>query len=309
MGGLCVVKLPAEAYEALSDALAKVFWHKRAFERYLRLALRDYPELLAGLPFSETKREVCDLLIARLSAKENSHRAFTLALMLEVSDLTDFPDVRSVKDRPELLPAAELAVARLRRIVKPLAKQSAESEAILANAKAQRATAQANQDAARHLLELKQEFLDLGQMSNPQQRGRDFERLLVRLFDAYDLEPRIAYIVDADQIDGSLTFDSDDYILEAKWTARPVERETADSLWAKISRSGKNGLGLFVSVGGFSSGFKNTYGRSTPFITMDGVDLITVLDGRFRLDDLLRAKKRHANETGSCFLPVSELTS
>jgi hypothetical protein len=118
----------------------------------------------------------------------------------------------------------------------------------------------------------------------------------------------MGYTVASDQIDGAISFDSDDYIVEAKWTAAPVEGATAEIFATKVARAGKNGLGLHVSTNGFSSGFKETYSRSTPFITMDGVDLFTVLDGRFRLDYLLRAKKRHANETGSCFLPVGELT-
>ncbi|SDM03089.1 Restriction endonuclease [Arthrobacter sp. ov407] len=133
-----------------------------------------------------------------------------------------------------------------------------------------------------------------------------FEKLLIRLFDSYDFEPRMDYTVNSDHIDGAISFDSDDYIVEAKWTAAPVERATADIFATKVSRARKNGLGLFVSTNGFSAGFKDTYSRSTPFITVDGVDLFAVLDGRFRLDDLLRAKKRHANETGSCFLPVGE---
>jgi hypothetical protein len=36
------------AYQALRDALAVVFWRKRPFENFLRAALRDDPELLAG---------------------------------------------------------------------------------------------------------------------------------------------------------------------------------------------------------------------------------------------------------------------
>jgi hypothetical protein len=49
------------------------------------------------------------------------------------------------------------------------------------------------------------------------------------------------------------------------------------------------------------------YGRSTPFFAMDGADLLCVLEQRVRLDDLLRRKKRHANETGSCFFPAQEM--
>ncbi len=68
-------------------------------------------------------------------------------------------------------------------------------------------------------------------------------------------------------------------------------------------------MGLFVSVNGFASTFLGRFNEGTPFITMDGTDLYVVLSNLIRLDDLLRAKKRHANETGSCYLPVKELLS
>lgn len=299
--------IPAEAYEALADAVAKIMWHKQALERYLRLALREQPELLAGLPFAATKREVANELVDQLSRRELRYRDFTLSFMLEIANIDDFPNIRSAKDRPELLPAAREAVDRLARIVKPLAADNAAAEQARLQAETNRANALALKERTRHLSEIKSEFLSLESAVSPQQRGRDFEKLLDRLFIHYDLEPRLAYNVAADQIDGAISFDSDDYIVEAKWTATTVERHAADAFAMKVSRSGKNGLGLFVSSSGFSSGFKETYARATPFITLDGVDLYAVLDDRFRLDDLLRAKKRHANETGSCFLPVSAL--
>lgn len=302
-----VKPLPAEAYDALADALAKIYWHKNAFQRYVEISLRDQPELLAGLPFSESKRNVANELVDRLVRKERKYQDFALALMIEVSAMEDFPNVRSAKDRPELLDAAQEAVARLAKITKPLAAENSTAEELRVESQARQASALARQEETQRLAELKQEFLRLGQATNPQQRGRDFEKLLDRLFEFYEMSPRMAYSVGSDQIDGAISYDSDDYIFEAKWTKKSVERHFADSFAAKVSRAGKNGLGLFVSNSGFSTGFLETFSRGTPFITIDGVDLYTVLDGRFRLDDLLRAKKRHANETGSCFLPVKEL--
>lgn len=299
--------LPAEAYDALGDALAKIFWHKNVFERYIQLTLRDRPELMAGLPFSETKRLVANELVNRLARGEGKYRDFTLSLMREVARMQDFPNVASVKDRPELLSAAQGAVARLDRISGPLVAVHEAAERMRHEAQQRQAKAQSMQQEALQLAELRQEFLGLGGAASPQQRGRDFERFLDRLLLMYDLAPRTGYNVEADQIDGAISFDSDDYIIEAKWLAKPVERHYADSFAKKVERSGKNGLGLFISASGFSSGFMQTFSRGTPFTTIDGVDLMAVLDGRFRLDDLLRAKKRHANETGSCFLPVSSL--
>lgn len=300
-------KISAEAYEALADALSKLFWHKAALQRYLGIAFRDHHEFLVALPVEETKRIVCHELVSRLIKSEHRDRDFIISLMVEVSGWEDFPNLRLAKDRPELVSDARAAVARLHRVVKPWAVSETEAQKIRIRAEEQKSALQMEAKARERLETLKQEFVTLGSASNPQQRGRDLERLLVRLFDLYDFQPRFAYSVNSDQIDGSFSFDSDDYIVEAKWTAKPIERGEGDIFAAKIGRSGKNGLGLFVSTAGFTSGFKDTFSRSTPFITLDGADLFAVLDNRCRLDDLLRAKKRHSNETGSCFLPVSDL--
>ena len=65
-------------------------------------------------------------------------------------------------------------------------------------------------------------------------------------------------------------------------------------------------MGLIVSVNGFADTALEQYKESTPFIALDGRDLFMVLDGRVRLDDLLRAKRRHANETGACYLAATD---
>jgi hypothetical protein len=36
-------------------------------------------------------------------------------------------------------------------------------------------------------------------------------------------------------------------------------------------------------------------------------DLMAVLDGRSALDELLRRKKRYADETGKCYFPASRM--
>lgn len=87
-----------------------------------------------------------------------------------------------------------------------------------------------------------------------------------------------------------------------------MSRETADAFAAMVRRKGKNALGLLIAVNGFSGPALRAYAEETPFLTMDGADVFLVLDGRIRLDNLLKAKKRHANETGSCHLPASAAT-
>ncbi len=62
-----VKRIAPGAYNALVEALSVVFWNLPTFERFLRLALRDNPELLAGLTFGGPKRQVASDLVGRLS--------------------------------------------------------------------------------------------------------------------------------------------------------------------------------------------------------------------------------------------------
>ena len=80
------------------------------------------------------------------------------------------------------------------------------------------------------------------------------------------------------------------------------EWERFDVFDAKVRRKGKNALGIFVSVSGFTRPDLDAYEERTSFVTFDGSDRYMVLERRVRLDDLLRAKRRHANETVSCHL-------
>ncbi|MCX4568192.1 hypothetical protein OOK48_17845 [Streptomyces viridodiastaticus] len=60
-------------------------------------------------------------------------------------------------------------------------------------------------------------------------------------------------------------------------------------------------------MSGFTSDALDMYAYSTPFITMDGLDFMAVLEQRIRLDELIRRKKRHASETGHCSLTVAKI--
>lgn len=75
------------------------------------------------------------------------------------------------------------------------------------------------------------------------------------------MAPRLSYSLEREQIDGSLSFDTDDYIVEARWQQDPVSRADADIFAAKVRRKAKNALRLFVSVNGFSRKALDQYQR------------------------------------------------
>lgn len=303
-------RISPAAYEALREALPVFTWNKRPFETYLRTALRETPELLAGLNFSEPKRLNAGLLVDRLIAGENRYRDTTIALMLEIGSMTEFPNIAQIadkNDRARWLGIAKDATAYLRTFTEAFEQVSQAREQAEVAREAARQETERRQHLARTLNSTRDMFLAMHSASDPHKRGRDFEKLLSELFVIYDMEPRLAYSLDAEQIDGSLTFDTDDYIVEARWRAGTVSRADADVFAAKVHRKGKNALGLLISVNGFSGPALDTYRVSTPFLAVTGSDLFAVMDQRVRLDDLLKAKKRYANETGDCLYSVEQM--
>ncbi|HVV12472.1 hypothetical protein [Amycolatopsis sp.] len=301
-------RISTEAYQALRAALPVITWNKRPFETYLRTALREHPALLVGLNFSDTKRNVSDQLIDTLITHEDKYQEVTLQLMLELASMTKFPNIEQIKDEADRklrLQEAFDAVAGLKSVTEQYSGRLAEKERQEAARKAEADQAAAIRKFSDEIAKLKDRFLALQQEADKHKRGYALESLLADLFLLYDLEPRLAYSLDLEQIDGSFSFDTDDYIIEARWREALADRGDGDIFKAKVLSKGKNAMGLFVSIKGYTVNFIKRFEESTPFITMDGSDLYMVLDGRIRLDDLLRAKKRHANDTGSCHLPAT----
>jgi hypothetical protein len=272
-------KIAPGAYSALTEALAVIYWNKIPFESFVRNVLREHPELLAPLNFGEKKREVAARLVDLLA------------------------------DAEDLIAKATNAVAELRtwtakhqELVTERARHEEERAKIAAKAATSRALAS-------KLEELRAEFFELHTASNPQQRGRDFEVLLNDLFILFDLLPRRSFVLQGEQIDGSFTHATDNYIVEARWRKDPAENSDLAVFAEKVRRKGKNALGLFVSVNGFTSGALNAYSTSTPFVIMDGGHLLAVLEQRIPLDDLLDRMKRNMDETGHCLLPIARALS
>ncbi|WP_245886845.1 restriction endonuclease [Umezawaea tangerina] len=303
-------KIDPNAYNALADALSVIYWNKPPWARYLRGLLKDNLELLTGLDLTgpTTKRENSGELVERLMANESKYQGVAISLMLRVASMDSFPNLNAQEDSADLISKAKDAVAELRKWTKrhqEIAEANERAVAAMAKAAAEASRSRAFTES---LSALKDEFLGMHKgTGTPQQRGIELEKFLNALFGLFDLEPRAAYSLANEQIDGAFSFDTDDYILEARWWKKAIGRGHLDVFASKIRRKGKNALGLYASISGFTQDALDTYEDGTPFITIDGMDIMAVLDGRVRLDDLLKRKKRHANETGNCYFPVAEM--
>jgi hypothetical protein len=296
------------AYDALVDALSVVFWNKAPFERFLRLALREHPELLSGLAFGGLKRQVASDLVMQLASNEARYQVVTLGLMLEVAAMEDFPNLQQQADHDDLVLAARSAVVQLRKWTAKYGEIAEAQEKLRADRDAEQARSEQRRSVERVLDGLKDSFLAMHAESDHQRRGRLFEGLLNELFFLFDLNPRKSFVLADEQIDGAFTFSTDDYLLEAKWEKDAASREYVDVLAQKVQRKGKNTLGLFIAVTGFSDPAVRAHSNcGTGLMFMDGADLFSILEGRIPLTDVLEAKRRHVSETGLPLLLVREI--
>ncbi|WP_328914440.1 MULTISPECIES: restriction endonuclease [unclassified Streptomyces] len=297
------------AYGALETALKHIFWYKSDLEGFIRRWAKGYPGLLAGLDFSGYKWRTAEEFVDRLQADEGQYGKLAISLMIEVSEMPSFPKLKRHEDADTLIAEAREAVAALKSCIDRHRGLIANEARFTSDLADRRAAAESRRSFAQRLSELKDEFLRLEREPNRQKAGREFEPFLNQLFRLFDLDPRLSYSLPYEQIDGSITYDTDVYIVEAKWLKEPVEVHYLGSFVEKVRHKGKNALGLYISVHGFTKGAKERYAEGTCFITMEGIDLFAVLDGHTTLDELLSRKKRHANDTGSCYYPASLMMS
>ena len=84
-----------------------------------------------------------------------------------------------------------------------------------------------------------------------------------------------------------------------------MDRSDLATFCFKVETKLKIAVGLLVTIDGLTKEAISPDFKS--IIIMDGVDLISVLDGRVTLPDLLYKKRRKAIETGRIYINYSEL--
>lgn len=159
-----------------------------------------------------------------------------------------------------------------------------------------------------NLKKLREDFLSLNTLS-PQQRGFAFEKFLNELFLLFDLAPRNSFRLTGEQIDGSFQINTDTYLVEAKWQAKPTAQNDLLIFRGKVEAKSTWARGLFVSNSGFTEDGLTAFsqGKATNIIGMDGQDLYFVLNGEISLIDAINQKARRAVETGAFFVRVFEI--
>ena len=166
----------------------------------------------------------------------------------------------------------------------------------------------AKQQPKEDLSSLREQFLDLHAGSlKPQARGYALERILAELARIESLEVTEPFKVHGEQVDGTVKYDGEHYLLEAKWQDTSASNEPVYQFVGKIE--GKMyGRGLFVSVHGFSANVIRTIveGKAIKTIFVDGEDLVLVLEGHLSFTDMIDRKVKAAQTKGLVYVqPIS----
>jgi hypothetical protein len=143
----------------------------------------------------------------------------------------------------------------------------------------------------------------------PQERGYAFEKYLKSLFEAFSLQPRGSFRTTGEQIDGSFILRDECYLLEAKWTSKPVDKGQLVIFNDNVSSRSGFMRGLFISFSNFSGEAITSFasGRTINIILMTVQELAIVLSKQQNLETVLWQKVRALAEEGNFNKNVMEL--
>jgi hypothetical protein len=238
------------AIQALKEALVTLYWYKADLRSFLTNCLNQ-PALIVDIDWSGYKRNIVGNLVDRLANRQDLYQAELLRLMTEVARVDSFQHLERLEDGQEKAHRAREAVGALRQFTvahDALVEEHQRAEQRKAAAHEERLR---NAAVSQRLDELQMEYYAL-LTEDAQRRGYLLEKLLRNLFDLFDLDPKASFKVTGEQIDGAFSFDTTDYLLEARWRNQQADASDLDSLAAKIERRLDNTLGLFLSINGFS---------------------------------------------------------
>jgi hypothetical protein len=152
-------------------------------------------------------------------------------------------------------------------------------------------------------------FEEMARSDDPHRRGYLLQDLLNRLFDLHEIPVFRAFTRNegAEQIDGAFKLDGWHYLVECRWRQKLADIRQLDGLLGQVQRSGRQTMGMFLSVNGWSENVPPLLKQNPEkcIFLMDGYDLRCVLAGDIDLRDLLLAKLECLNLDGEPFLSAS----
>jgi hypothetical protein len=144
---------------------------------------------------------------------------------------------------------------------------------------------------------------------SPQARGFAFEKYLRDFFEDNGLQPRGSFKLIGEQIDGSFILHNEVYLLEAKWTSKPIDKANLVVFNEKVSSKSGFTRGLYISYSGYSGEAIQTLatGRTINIVLMTVQELAIVLAEKKDFQKFLWGKVRALAEEGDFNKSIFEM--
>ncbi len=153
-------------------------------------------------------------------------------------------------------------------------------------------------------------FDDMANSADHQRRGYFLQELLNRVFDLHEIPVFRAFTRNegGEQIDGAFILEGWHYIVECRWRDRLADVRQLDGLMGQVNRSGKQTMGLFVSIDGWSDHVIPLLkqNRDKSIILMEGHTLRTILSGRIDLRDFILTMVARLNLEAEPYTSVAQ---
>jgi hypothetical protein len=152
-------------------------------------------------------------------------------------------------------------------------------------------------------------FDELARSEDHQKRGFLLQDLLNQVFDLYRFPVIGSFARNSggEQIDGAIKIEGWHYLVECRWRKKVADIRELDGLAGQVRRSGKQAMGLFLSVNGWSENVPGLLKQNPDksIVLMDGYDLRMVLAGHAHLQRFLLAKIEALSLKSEPFLSVN----
>lgn len=298
---------PENIMRALVDAVYNVFW-KKSEVRALYQKCGVPHTLTNAQDWNDKKIRSLEPVLQSLNSTEDGLGPLRM-ILAETLKFTSGDHLLWLADGQKRKREAERCLDHLRLLVEKHDAQIEEERKRKDQMRSKRAENEEKGAFERKLGDLKARIYEFHASNAKQERGYGLEAILYELFDLFELEPRGPFRVRGEQIDGAFVLDQFDFLLEAKWQGEPAQLKDLRDLDGAIGTNLDNTLGLFVSMNHFSQEALDRYSQAgrPKLICMNGMDLISVLEGQVDLVDLLRRKRAHAAQTGNVFVSAKDI--
>lgn len=290
---------PADIQGAMRECILKILWSKKDIVAFFSnngcttsdvSSLGNYAEL--------NRAEIIDNMFKHLSCRADNGLGQFRAILNALINWSHFDSYYFDKINKLNKEDAIRAISHLKQL------QEIRDHKINEARKEREKREKESQSPKKTLEELKNHYYSLLQGSmSVQKRGYELEKILLELSKHSNLEVTEPFRINGEQIDGSIKFDGEHYIIEAKWHDKESSNEPVYQFAGKVE--GKMyGRGFFISINGFSQNVIQSlvHGKAIRTLFIDGEDLIFVFEGFMNFTEMLDKKIKAAQTKGLIYI-------